>query len=352
VLARHLGDYSLSRSLGEASLATAREVDDRRAVADALEGLGWIEQDQGRLREADGLLAECAEIRRELGDRNGAAIILRLLGYGKVIQGDYAAARVLLDEAKAQALEVRDRRTLAVIASTSSILRRIQGDLDGALREQEQELAIGRDLRDRVVRAMALDNLGDLALLQGDHATARAYYREALTALLEIGERRRLGMVLRCAAGLAVAEGAVELGLRVSLAAGRIADGLGVVVAPVFVEQYAHQDETAWAALGEARARAVEAVARTLTLEQAAAEMAAWLDSNPGPSIVEGKPTVGTPADATPIVERPSDDATATDRGAAERAAHPASGAAPASLTGRQREVAALSRPPRPVHFG
>jgi non-specific serine/threonine protein kinase len=262
-------------------LETARALGDRRAVASALQSLAWLEHCRGRIAPALELLAESLAIWRDLGESSGAADALREIGYLRTIEGDRAGAHAALDEAEA-AVAAGDRRVLAKVEQTRGILRHLEGDLEDARRRFEASLAIGRDLGDRVVIAMSEDNLGDVALARGDLGAARAHYREAVDAARTGGDRRRLAFTLRCVAGLAVAEGAPKLGLRIASAATRECEALGFAVARPFAEQQERHLEAARRALGMVGAEAATAAGLAQSLEQAAAELAAWL-ADPAP---------------------------------------------------------------------
>ena len=110
---------------------------------------------------------------------------------------------------------------------------------------------------------------------------ARAHYRAAVDAARAGGDRRRLAFTLRCVAGLAVAEGAAELGLRIASAATHACEVLGFAVARPFAEQQERHLGAARWALGEADALAATEAGRALSLEEAAAELAAWLATDP-----------------------------------------------------------------------
>ena len=323
VLAEHLGDFARAEALLEASLETARALGDRRAVASALQSLAWLEHCRGRIAPALKLLADSLAIWRTLGQYSGVADALREIGYLRTIEGDRAGAHAALDEADAAATAAGDRRVMAKVEQTRGILRHLEGDLEDARRRFEASLTIGRDLGDRVVIAMSHDNLGDVALARGDLGAARAHYRDAVDAARKGGDRRRLAFTLRCVAGLAVAEGAADVGLRIASAATRECEVLGFAVARPFAEQQERHLGAARRALGAAGALAATEAGRALSLEQAAAELAAWLAADPAPTAER---------------ERPGD----TDVPPTSTLARPPRAARPGGLTEREVEVARL----------
>jgi DNA-binding CsgD family transcriptional regulator len=170
---------------------------------------------------------------------------------------------------------------------------------------------------------MSQDNLGDVALARGDLPVARAHYRAAVDAARAGGDRRRLAFTLRCVAGLAVAEGAADVGLRIASAATRECEVLGIAVARPFAQQQERHLEAARLALGVAGAQAATQAGRALSLEQAAAELAAWLATDPALPTERARPSGTVVPPAAPSTRR-----TRT--------------AGPGGLTAREIEVARL----------
>lgn len=141
----------------EESLAISRELGDRVAEGEALNNLGCLYQDQGRLDDARAAYEAALAMHREVGNRRFEGYALGDLGRLQVEQRQFADARASL----------------------------------------EQSLAIARETRNRRIEGSELRNLGELLLLQGDaDDAARATFREAETALREVGDKHYLGLVL------------------------------------------------------------------------------------------------------------------------------------------------------------
>jgi DNA-binding CsgD family transcriptional regulator/tetratricopeptide (TPR) repeat protein len=321
VLAEHLGDFARAEALLKASLEAARARDSRRDIASALQSLAWLEHCRGHVGLALDLLVESLASWRALGESSRVADALREIAYLRAIEGDRAGAWAALDEAAAAV--AGDQRVMANIEQTVGIVRHLDGDLEEARRRFEASLAIGIDLGDRVVIAMSQDNLGDVALARGDLSAARAHYRAAVDAARTGGDRRRLAFTLRCVAGLAVAEGAADVGLRIASAATHECEVLGIAVARPYAEQQERHLEAARQALGVAAARAVTEAGRSLSLEQAAAELAAWLATDPVVSPEREQPGCRAASSTAKSARRPR-------------------AAGPGGLTEREVEVARL----------
>ena len=64
----------------EQSLAASERIGDRRSMSAALNNLGILLKDQGKLEEALGVHQRSLALRREIGDRNWTAVSLSNIG--------------------------------------------------------------------------------------------------------------------------------------------------------------------------------------------------------------------------------------------------------------------------------
>jgi tetratricopeptide (TPR) repeat protein len=184
-----LGDTTASRARYEEALAQAGDLDDRRAAATALHGLGQIANFRREPDAARDFLARSLELQRSVGDRWGASRTLYVLGQVAVNQGDYSVARSLSDESLAMSRELGDHAGTAWTLNLLGLTARNQGDLTGARRLYAEYFRLSRELGDRRGAAMALNNLGNVARYQGDLETARALLEESRSRWRDLGDR-------------------------------------------------------------------------------------------------------------------------------------------------------------------
>jgi predicted ATPase/DNA-binding CsgD family transcriptional regulator len=97
--ARWAGDYEAAIALIEESLALARQLDNRFAIAEALFSLGFVADDQGQFDLAIASYQEALTLFRALGDHQWAAFTLVNLGKAIRLQGDYGRAAAIQQEA-------------------------------------------------------------------------------------------------------------------------------------------------------------------------------------------------------------------------------------------------------------
>lgn len=219
VLAERIGDYPLCRSLLEKSLVVARQVDDARALATALESLGRQHFVEGRTVEARRLLDESHVLFRTLNDRVGLARLLSRMGYLEYLDGRQETARSIFWEGLAIAREIHDHHRVAEFMDNLGNTFLVEDDFDNAARMFEEAVATWRALGQVPWLSMALYNLGEAQIGRGERDQARRHFAESLGISRRMGDRRRLAYTLSAVAILATAEGDDERGARLEAVA-------------------------------------------------------------------------------------------------------------------------------------
>jgi predicted ATPase/DNA-binding SARP family transcriptional activator len=206
-LADVLSDYPGATRHFEQSLAIARELGDRRGVADALVGLAHEADRVGRHAAARPLWEEAVAISHRLGDEPSLA---RSLGGIAWLEQDYRKARVLWEETLALRRKLGNRENVAWAVLQVGFSAQSAGDYDAAREAYEECLAIGEELGYKRLIARSLTQLGEAALLQNALGDARRLYEESLPLWREIGHRSGLVDSLRGLGSVARLEGGSE----------------------------------------------------------------------------------------------------------------------------------------------
>ena len=270
VLARQLSDFPAATALLEEGLAVARQVGDRRLVADALHRLGRVAANRSDYPAARRLCEESLELYRALGDELGIAGLLDSLGVIARHEGRYPEARALYQESLAVAGRVGDRQGQAETLLSLGLTAILEGDLETSRRRLEESLAISRELDDRPSIAAALDNLGVATMRRGERELAWAYCAEGLALAREMGDRRRMSFVLETFAGLAADSRQPERALRLTGAVAALREEIGLILDPAWRDRIEADLEPARRVLGAA-AEVAEAAGRVMSLDQAIA---------------------------------------------------------------------------------
>jgi predicted ATPase/class 3 adenylate cyclase len=282
ILARELSDYDASERLLGESLAIARQLDDRRQVADLLNSLGWLSVLRGDAVGARSLLEESLTLFDRLADAHWKAVVMTRLGYVSFMEGDYAAALRLGSEGATIARVIGDLQVLGDALVHLGVTQHFNGELGQARQRYEECLSIARRLGDRHLIGMTLNFLGQVSVMQRSYDEAGRILREVLLLAREVGNIRRQSFTLSAAATLAAARGDPERAVRLDGAAQAAAESIGAVLARPAREVWDAQIDAARAALGEPAATVAWEAGRRTPLDRAVDEALGWLGHDDG----------------------------------------------------------------------
>ncbi len=193
------GLAGLAHELASQSLAHAPE---RSLVrCQALFDAGQIGFLIGRYEESRTYLEESLSIAKELDNKRRIALALQPLGTVCLNLGDVSAAREHLQTGLAMALESANDREITAALNALGQLHRVDGDLETAARLYREAVVYARRLEDRESVALSMLNLA-MASSKLPPAERAAMVLEALTLGEEVGSRYVGQSALDVCAGL------------------------------------------------------------------------------------------------------------------------------------------------------
>lgn len=215
VLAARQGGYEHAVSRDLEALAIYRELDNKRAVACVLNGLGVVAFERGDYSGARGLFKGVLQVHQELGDEWG--VVESVLGGAQPLGGEpgdtwgesatggarggpqqtrqppasqpgYALAPALYDESLARTRELGDKRVIVFALNSLGVLAQAEGDYVRARKLHKNALDIARQVGLEQDVALSLNGLGAAAECEGKHAAARALYQQSLATFQAVGD--------------------------------------------------------------------------------------------------------------------------------------------------------------------
>jgi predicted ATPase/DNA-binding SARP family transcriptional activator/DNA-binding CsgD family transcriptional regulator len=260
------------------------------------------------------LFEESAALFRQAGDKPGLALGLSGVGGTALQQGDVERATALLEESLRVYRELGDKWGISATLVHPGIISLKNGDYARATRYFEEALAVSREVGTRLPACISLYNLAFIARAEADHKRAVQLYLEGLELAAEAGDKANAAYCLEGLASLSVERGEPQ---RAAQLFGTSEELLEAIGAPLYAHApdrtlYEHAVDDLRSRLGEEACGALWTKGRAMTLEQAI-EYALSEDEEP-------------PTEALTVPEEPLVD----------------SGQRPATLTPREREVAAL----------
>ncbi|MGH2738214.1 MAG: tetratricopeptide repeat protein, partial [Actinomycetota bacterium] len=196
----------------------------RARALTALGGLVYWMEDVPATRRA---YEEALAIAREIGDRRQVAEGIYNLAYVPAYEGDIPGAVTMIEQARAMFEELEMPRGAADSLWILGISARLQGDLPASRALAEESLRLHRRAGDLFGVTDALHTLGRTAFAQGDLATAAASFLEALDNDEQVGNRTGMAIVMDNLAAKASAEGRHLRALRLGGASEAIKESAG-----------------------------------------------------------------------------------------------------------------------------
>jgi predicted ATPase/class 3 adenylate cyclase/DNA-binding CsgD family transcriptional regulator/tetratricopeptide (TPR) repeat protein len=199
--------HPVARSLFEENLALARELGDKRGLAEALNGLAWgmfLQDDEIAVRRLE---EEGLALAREVGDPWLLASILRNLGVYMSHYGDFKSGRLFMEESVTLFRELKDRQALSHTLSQLVTVMVFAGQATQAVALAEENLALARELDNGPDLIRALYWLAMTKLNQGDSERAVVLLDESLALARERGDRSLIGNAQLILGGLALYQG-------------------------------------------------------------------------------------------------------------------------------------------------
>ena len=252
VLAHYQGDYERAEALCQEALTLSLTLDDGKGIAEAQTGIGLVHRARGDYPEAEALFREASSATRasttkqtslaestdsqctsspsEMTHRHGRSSRTAFLG----------------SAASATLTELRSGSSPSPLPAprARSPTREAQG---------EESLAILRAVGDRRTLGKVLWCLAGVNADLGDAETAAAQFEESLTLFVEFGDRWFCVIVLESIASLAASSGEIERAVSLLGAADAVLENIGVPLPARFRARHDQILTTAHATLGDAR---------------------------------------------------------------------------------------------------
>ena len=182
------GDETAAVSIGRATAATFRQLDDPWGLSAILYHLGWGLRQFGRYDEGSRVLEEAIDVAAGAGVYNTVQWALADLGVAQLHLGDVEAARGLFDRASAASEHVGDGAGAVLACYGYGLLAQV-GHEWGLARDRYTESYVGfSELGTPVPQGLSLAGLARCDEAAGDAAGAGERYDEVLELSRRVGE--------------------------------------------------------------------------------------------------------------------------------------------------------------------
>ena len=264
-----LGESQQGQILLEASLAMAREIDDKNLIETLFYELAILKGMQGDWSEMHNYAEQLLAISQELGNKARIQDALYQLGESLSQIGDRQAGRMYLEQALEMARREDFPNGIAFALESLAQIAFQEGDNCIAKGYYMECAQIRKEMGHRSGQAWTLYRLGQIVLQEGDAAEAKPLFDEMLSIYVELKSVERQGLFPLGMAGVAAQTGhdgrAAKLFGAAEASAERTKNEMDPLSHQVFDLMVANLRER----LGEADFKRLWDEGRKLTLEQA-----------------------------------------------------------------------------------
>jgi len=234
IILENEGDFMTARQVFERFGKISQQIGDRKGAANSYTGLSELFNDQGDPRNALKMCEQALPIYREIGEKRQAAAELTNCGNAQSSLGDLHEAVVNYEEARQIYDKIGDKSGVALELHDTADVLADQGHLKEAKGNFEQALSTWQGLGSLRPASFALFNLGEVMRQMGDIEQARSKNQEALKLRTNIADK------------VSIAESQVALA-DILLDEGRFAEAIAAArsVVAVFQSEKVIDDETA-----------------------------------------------------------------------------------------------------------
>lgn len=272
-LATDQSDYAQGQLFAQEGLTLAKQLEDHRGIANALNGLGRIFLYQGDFRQAYVHFAESRIYWQRLGDDEGEARALNNLASVAGVLGNYAEAFALYEQSLLLFQKRGDKVRVAYAIGNMGMLAQLQADYQQAASLYSQSLMLHKELEDMWGVANALCGLGYCALYRDDFSEARNYYAKSIELHQALGDRFEVSNIVHAFATLSLAEGNLRRATLLFSTAATVRQEMTAALLPIFQEKYETDLKKIHASLPIDDFIAAWAAGQAMTLEEAVASV-------------------------------------------------------------------------------
>jgi tetratricopeptide (TPR) repeat protein len=191
-----LGDYDATRMGYDKSRQRAEKLGNPRLLAQALNGLAFLEAVSDNYDEALRLAREALTLARQANDRIGEARALNIQGTATEYSGDVVRAFDFYQQALVLYRAQDDARGIASVLNNLGSIADTRGDYDTARKHYEESLAICERIGYKQAIGILNNNLGVLYERLHDYPKAYDHYTRSLYVGMDVGDKRNRAYAL------------------------------------------------------------------------------------------------------------------------------------------------------------
>jgi len=174
------------------SLKLSEQINYQKGIANAYNGIGGINDDNGNYPAAIEYHKKSLEIREAIGDKEGIASSYNNIGITLKKQGDYAEALKYYYKSLKIVEELGNKKDLTPRYNNIGIIYKMQGNYDDALKTYQDCLSIQKEINDKKGMISTYINIGVINKIQNNYGDAIKNCKASLKLSEELGDKKNI----------------------------------------------------------------------------------------------------------------------------------------------------------------
>ena len=202
------------RNLSKSSTSNVEKKAFRRALAAALNNIGYVHDIKGDIPQALEYYKKALNVQQMLGSKEGIAAAMNSIAYLYINQGDSAQALEYYHKSLKIEEEIGSKERMASSLKSIGAIYGNQNDISLALEYYHRSLDMYEEINYREGMASSLNNIGVIYSGEGDSTQALLFFRKSLTIKEELGDKEGMAYSLSSMGNLYETMGEVKTALK------------------------------------------------------------------------------------------------------------------------------------------
>lgn len=198
------GDFTAAQDMHESALSLAQSIGARIEIAGALNNLGNVLAERGKLEDSNARYLEAVSVAREIGDQEDELKAQSNIGGNLMTLGQFNGARKALQDSCSIGRSTQNQQGIVDSLINLGVVSYSLGNLTESEQQINEALQLSRSLGLRTETSIALSAIGDVRLAEDDLGAAETDYQEALAIAKQLGDKDIIAGTQLALAGVAL----------------------------------------------------------------------------------------------------------------------------------------------------
>jgi two-component system sensor histidine kinase UhpB len=177
----------------ERAFKLATKLNYKKGIADALNNIGYVYNNQTKIPEAYDFYKRSLDISEEINYQGGQAIAINNIARIFLNQGNIPKALTYYFKSLKISEKIGDKQVIALSLNNIAYIYEKQGEMVSAEKYYRKSLDLYKEIGDRMNYASLMHNIGSIHAFKGNQEQALIYYKASLKIREELGDKNGIG---------------------------------------------------------------------------------------------------------------------------------------------------------------